>query len=190
MPAHERKVVERDAAITGSGIARVLSVLGLGAAGVVLLYAIWLAGTYTFTHTGPPCTNPPHRDSNPTQLVVVAICLVTFGLGHLSARWGQIDHRALRRNLEPPEDEVRARSEEGKRKRDALTVQALLLAFLLEIVGLLVIEMSTLSNNVWPITYYVRCSYDAAGWPSTAAAAAIMFLVGRWFWLTPRKSNA
>jgi hypothetical protein len=190
MPAQEQGIIEPDAAITGSGIARLLSLLGLAAAGVVLLYAIWLAGTYTFTHSGPPCPNPPHRDSNPTQLVVVAICLVTFVLGHLSARWGEVNRRALRPNLEPAEDDVRARPEESKRKRDALSVQALLLVFLLEIVGLLIIEASTLSNGVWPITYYVRCSYDAAGWPSTAAAAAILFLVGRWFWLTPRKGDA
>jgi hypothetical protein len=184
------RVVERDRELSGSPVARVLSLLLLAVAGAVLIYAVWLAGTYTFTHAGPPCTNPPQRESNPAQLVVVAICLVTFAAGHLTTRWQEINHRLLQRHRTPKDSTSRKAPDEDKRKKDALIIQALLLVFLLEIIGLLVIEMTTLSNGVWPITYYVRCAYDAAGWPSTAAAAAIMFLVGRWFWLPPRGKNA
>lgn len=170
----------------GGSIGRVVSLTLLGLAGAILLYAMWLAGTYTLTHSGPPCSNPPQRDSNPTQLVVVGLCLLSFALGHLSNRWQPTDPKHLKRHFAPKEP-----PEKDPRRIDSLIIQALLLTFLLEVVGLLIIEMTTLSNGVWPITYYVRCSYDAAGWPSAAAAAAILFLVGRWFWLPGReKKNA
>ena len=65
----------------------------------------------------------------------------------------------------------------------------LLLVFLIEVAGLLVIEMVTLSRGVWPITYYIRCAYNAAGVETALGAAAISFLVGRWFWL-PRRKHA
>ncbi len=68
-----------------------------------------------------------------------------------------------------------------------LIVQALLLVFLIEVAGLLLVEIVTLSRGVWPITYYIRCAYNASGWQTTLGAAAIAFLVGRWFWLPGRR---
>lgn len=167
---------------SGTELGRVLAVVALAGAGGLLVLGLVLAGSYALTHAGPPCTNPPQRESNPAQWVVVGICLVAFVTGHMTARWQRVDPSRTRRHLEPTDP-----PDKDPRKREALIVQALLLAFLLEIVGLLIIEVTTLSNGVWPITYYVRCAYDAAGWPSTATAAAILFLAGRWFWLPPRK---
>lgn len=167
---------------SGTEFGRVIAVITLSAAGALLVVGLFLAGSYTLTNTGPPCPNPPQREANPAQWIVVSVCLVAFAAGHITARWQRVDPRNTRRHLVPSDP-----PDKDPRKREALIVQALLLAFLLEIVGLLIIEMTTLSNGVWPITYYVRCAYDAAGWPSTATAAAILFLVGRWFWLPPRR---
>jgi hypothetical protein len=164
-----------------------ISVVLLLVAFAFLVWGMVSAISYTLTHTGPPCTNPPQREANPPQLVVVGVCLLAFVLGHLTARWQSIDpkhaqrHQSLRQADHPERD---------PRKRDALIIQTLLLVFLIEVIGLLVIEAVTLSQNVWPITYYVRCAYDAAGVQSMAAAASILFLVGRWFWLPDRGQNA
>lgn len=159
-------------------------VLLLGAAGV-LVWAAWMAATYAANHGGAPCPNPPNRNSTPAQLVVVGIGLASFLVGHATARWQKVDEVAVRLTIQNS-----GKPAHDARKRRALIVQALLGAFLIEIAGLLVIETVTLSRGVWPITYYVRCAYDAAGWPSTAVAATILFLVGRWFWLPGRTSDA
>ena len=169
------------------GVVTLISLVLLVLAFLVLAWGMWSAVSYTLTNTGPPCTNPPQRVSNPPQLVVVGVCLLFFVLGHLTARWQSIDpkharhHQSLREADHPERD---------PRKRDALIIQTLLLVFLVEVIGLLTIEAVTLSQNVWPITYYVRCAYDAAGMQSMAAAASILFLVGRWFWLPDRGQNA
>jgi hypothetical protein len=160
-------------------VARWISLIILAAAAVVLVSGLWLAGSYMVMHSSPPCSNPPRLNPSPPQLVVVGLCLLAFVIGHATARWQAIDRRHLRRHRA----ENRPAPERDTRKKDALIVQGLLLVFLVEILGLLVIEMSTLSRGVWPITYYVRCAYDAAGWPTTYTAMAILFLVGRWFWL-------
>jgi hypothetical protein len=167
------------------GLASFAAVLMLAVAGGVLVWAAAMAGTYTLTHSGAPCPNPPSRNSDPAQLVVVTIGLACFLLGHATARWQKVDTEAVRRGIAGS-----GRPAQDRRKRQALIVQALLLLFLLEVAALLTIEITTLSKGVWPITYYVRCAYDAAGWPSTAVAATILFLVGRWFWLPGRTSDA
>jgi hypothetical protein len=170
---------ERSRDTVGSPLARGVSLVVLGAAAVVLVIGLGLSVTYLVTHSSPPCSNPPQRNSNPPQLAVVGLCLLAFVIGHATARWQAIDPSHLHRHR----SENRPAPERDTRKKTALIVQGLLLLFLVEIFGLLVIEMSTLSRGVWPITYYVRCAYDAAGWPATYTAMAILFLVGRWFWL-------
>jgi hypothetical protein len=169
-----------------SVVTRISVVLLLAAFGL-LVWSMASAVSYTLTHTGPPCTNPPRLEANPPQLVVVGVCLFAFVLGHLTARWQSIDpkyaqrHQTLRGAEHPEKD---------PRRREALIIQTLLLVFLIEVIGLLTIEALTLSQNVWPITDYVRCAYDAAGVQSMGAAASILFLVGRWFWLPDRGQNA
>ena len=165
----------------GSPLARWVSLIVLVAAALVLLYGLWLATSYMVTHSSPPCSNPPQRNSNPPQLVAVGLCLVFFVIGHMTARWQEIDRQHIRRHRQP----ASPAPERDPRKREGL-----IMVFLVEVLGLLVIEMSTLSRGVWPITYYVRCAYDAAGWPATLTAAAILFLIGRWFWLPRGGKNA
>lgn len=157
----------------------VVSLLGLIAAIGVLVWGLYGALSYTLTHTGLPCTDPPQRVSSPSQITVVLVCLAAYVVGHLTARWQFIDPA-----------KTHATIGEDSRRRQALLIQALLLIFLLEVGGLLIIEATTLSKGVWPITYYVRCAYDAAGTQSMWAASAILFLVGRWFWLPARRSHA
>ncbi len=169
------------------GVVTWISVVLLLVSFALLVWGMVSAVSYTLTYTGPPCSNPPQREANPPQLVVVGVCLLAFVLGHLTARWQSVDpkhaqrHQSLREADHPERD---------PRRREALIVQTLLLVFLIEVIGLLIIEAVTLSQNVWPITYYVRCAYDAAGVQSMAAAASILFLVGRWFWLPDRGQNA
>lgn len=169
------------------GVVTWISVVLLLVAFALLVWGMVSAVSYIVTNASPPCTNPPQREANPPQLVVVGVCLLAFLLGHLSARWQSVDpkhaqrHQSLRQADDPESD---------PRKREALIIQSLLLVFLIEVIGLLIIEAVTLSQNVWPITYYVRCAYDAAGVQSMAAAASILFLVGRWFWLPDRGQNA
>ena len=162
----------------GSPLARWASLIVLAIAAVILAYGLVLAVGYMVMHSSPPCTNPPQRSSNPPQLVAVGLCLLLFVVGHVTARWQEINRVHLGRHRAPD-----APPERDPRKKEGLIIQGLLLVFLVEVLGLLVIEISTLSRSVWPITYYVRCSYDAAGWPATLTAAAILFLIGRWFWL-------
>jgi hypothetical protein len=164
----------------------VVSAVLLAVATGILIWSIWSAVTYSLSHPGPPCSNPPQREAFPPQWVVVGSCLLAFVLGHFTARSQLIsqDH-GWRHNVKDAEH-----PENDPRKRDALIIQALLLVFLLEVVGLLIIEAVTLARGVWPITYYVRCAYDAAGLQSMAAAASILFLVGRWFWLPARGEDA
>jgi TRAP-type C4-dicarboxylate transport system permease small subunit len=169
------------------GVVTWISIVLLLVAFALLVWGMVSAVSYTLTHTGPPCTNPPQREAYPPQLVVVGVCLLFFVLGHLTARWQYVDpkHAQHHQNLREAEH-----PETDPRKRDGLIIQTLLLVFLIEVIGLLIIEAVTLSQNVWPITYYVRCAYDAAGVQSMAAAASILFLVGRWFWLPDRGQNA
>jgi hypothetical protein len=154
------------------------------AAGGLLAYALGSALAYTATHSGPPCSNPPALAADPPQLVVVLFCVVAFAAGHLTARWQHVDPRHLAPT--PADDKEEDEAEQRRRVRQMLLIQALLLVFLLEILALLVFEVVTLSSNQWPITFYVRCAYNAAGWPTTLAAASITFLLGRWLWL-PRR---
>jgi hypothetical protein len=168
-------------------VARWASLGLLVVAGGVLVYALLSAAAYTATHPGPPCSNPPALSANPPQLVVVLICVVAFAAGHLAARWQHVDPRHLAAAAPPAGAESEA--EQRRRVRQLLVIQALLLFFLLEILSLLVFEVVTLSSNHWPITFYIRCAYNAAGWPTTLAAAAITFLLGRWLWL-PRRWSA
>lgn len=164
----------------------VVSAVFLATATGVLIWSIWSAVTYSLAHTGPPCSNPPQLDANPPQWVVVGTCLAAFVLGHFTARSQRINHdHSARHDVKEAEH-----PENDPRKKEALIIQGLLLVFLLEVVGLLIIETVTLSRGVWPITFYVRCAYDAAGLQSTAAAASILFLVGRWFWLPARSLDA
>ncbi|GEM_PF-2378180 len=169
------------------GVVTWISVVLLLVAFALLVWGMVSAVSYTLTHTGPPCTNPPQREASPPQWVMVGVCLLAFVLGHLTARWQSIDpkHSQRHKNLREVDH-----PETDPRKREALIIQTLLLVFLVEVIGLLIIEAVTLSQNVWPITYYVRCAYDAAGVQSMAAAASILFLVGRWFWLPDRGQNA
>jgi hypothetical protein len=169
------------------GVVTWISVVLLLVAFALLVWGMVSAVSYTLSHTGPPCTNPPQREAYPPQLVVVGVCLLAFVLGHLSARWQYVDPKHAQRHQDLREAD---HPETDPRKRDALIIQTLLLVFLVEVIGLLIIEAVTLSQNVWPITYYVRCAYDAAGVQSMAAAASILFLVGRWFWLPDRGQNA
>jgi hypothetical protein len=164
-----------------------ISVVLLLVAFALLVWGMLSAISYTLTHTGPPCTNPPQREANLPQLVVVGVCLLAFVLGHLTARWQSIDPKHAQRHQSLKEAD---HPETDPRRREALIIQTLLLVFLIEVIGLLIIEAVTLTQNVWPITYYVRCAYDAAGMQSMAAAASILFLVGRWFWLPDRGQNA
>lgn len=163
---------------------RHVSAAGLLAAAGLILYGLGSAFLYTATHAGPPCSNPPALNASPPQLVVIGICVVAFVLGHLAARLQPVDPQ----HLAAP---AAAASEPEQRRRagQALLIQALVLLFLLEVVALLLFEVVALSSGRWPITYYVRCAYNAAGWPTTLAAAAITFLFGRWLWL-PRRSLA
>ncbi|HXN90808.1 MAG TPA: hypothetical protein VN906_04920 [Candidatus Sulfotelmatobacter sp.] len=192
---------------------RYVSMLLLLVAIGILVWGLISALAFTSTQTGIPCPDPPQRVSTPPQLVVVLMCVVAFVLGHMTARLQPIDPKMLY----VPEGQARAKAKkvgadagtedatavavfdkdpdkERKdlyhRRNEALIVQALLLLFLLEVAGLLTIEAVTLQRGVWPITYYVRCAYDAAGNQSMLAAAAILFLVGRWFWLPARRQNA
>jgi hypothetical protein len=187
-------------------------ILLLGAIGM-LVWGLVSALIFTSTHTGIPCTNPPQRVSTPAQLVVVFICVVAFLLGHMTARLQPVDPKMLyvpegearakakkvaaeagtedgAHTAAPDTDPVKERNDLYHRRNEALIIQGLLLLFLLEVAGLLTIEAVTLQTGVWPITYYVRCAYDAAGYQSMLAAAAILFLVGRWFWLPARRDNA
>lgn len=170
----------------GSGGVRWASLVALVVAAGTLLGGLVLAGTYTFTHPGTPCTNPPQLEGSPTQWVVVGLGVGGFVLGHLTARFQLVDPHTISRHPRPGE-EPKVLPQDDPRKRDGLIVQGLLLVFLAEVIGLLVIEITTISNHVWPITFYVRCAYNANGRWSTAVAVAIMFLVGRWFWLAPRR---
>ncbi len=172
MPAVESRprAARRGVDPVGSPLARWASLIVLAIAAVILAYGLVLAVGYMVMHSSPPCSNPPQRSSNPPQLVAVGLCLLLFVIGHVTARWQEM--------------------ERDPRKKEGLIIQGLLLVFLVEVFGLLVIEMSTLSRGVWPITYYVRCAYDAAGWPATLTAAAILFLIGRWFWLPRGGKNA
>jgi hypothetical protein len=165
----------------GRQVVRVLSLVVLGIAIIILIWGMWSAVVYTLTHTGPACSNPPQLEANPPQWIMVASCLAAFVLGHLTARWQFVDEKKKGHHALVPD---------GVRRKQALIIQALLLAFLLEVIGLLVIEAVTLSNGVWPITYYIRCAYNAAGVQTLMAAAAILFLVGRWFWLPARVNHA
>lgn len=169
------------------GVVTWISVIFLLVAFAVLVWGMVSAISYTLTHTAPPCSNPPQLEANPPQLVVVGVCLLAFVLGHLTARWQSIDPKHAQRHQSLKEAD---HPETDPRKREALIIQTLLLVFLIEVIGLLIIEAVTLSQNVWPITYYVRCAYDAAGVQSMAAGASILFLVGRWFWLPDRGQNA
>ena len=111
-----------------------ISVVLLLVAFALLVWGMVSAISYTLTNTGPPCTNPPQREANPPQLVVVGVCLLAFVLGHLTARWQSIDpkhdqrHQSLRQADHPETD---------PRTREALIIQTLLLIFLLEVIGLL-----------------------------------------------------
>jgi hypothetical protein len=167
------------------GVVTWVSVGLLTVAFAIVVWDMVSAVYYIVSNPAPPCSNPPSRQSYPPQLVVVGVCIVTFLLGHLTARLQFIDAKHLARHqlkeVEHPETD--------SRRRDALIVQALLLVFLLEMIGLLIVEALTLSHNVWPITYYVRCAYNAAGVQSMWAAASILFLVGRWFWLPARRQH-
>ena len=153
----------------------------LAMAGLVLVGSLGNAFLYTLMHTGPPCSNPPARQAFPPQWTVVVLCLAAFGLGHVTSRWQFVDARHTDPHRTPSK-----RPYEEPRRREMLIIQSLLLVFLIEVAGLLVVEMVTLSRGVWPITYYIRCAYNASGWQTTFGAMAIAFLVGRWFWL-PRE---
>jgi hypothetical protein len=156
----------------------------------VLVWGLYSALTYTLTHSGPPCSNPPQRSSTPPQWTVVLVCLGAYLVGHLTARLQFVDPSTTARHQRDPGRSIRKFGRgEYARRNEALFIQLLLLIFLVEICALLVIEAATLSNNVWPITYYVRCAYDAAGTESMWTAAAILFLVGRWFWLPARRGH-
>ncbi|HEY8644080.1 MAG TPA: hypothetical protein VIO84_15105 [Candidatus Dormibacteraeota bacterium] len=163
-------------------VTRWLALLLLLAAGVVLVWTLGSAFTYTLGHPGPPCPNPPQRQADPPQGVVVLLCVAGFVIGHLTSRWQLVE------STQQGALETGSRQTDAHEIRQLLILQAILLLFLLEVVGLLVIQVVTLSRGAWPITYYVRCAYDAAGWPTTAAATSITFLVGRWFWLPVRSS--
>jgi len=134
---------------------------------------------YTAAHPGqPPCGArpvPAPRGTN-DQLLVVGICVLTFVLGHLTARW-QAGPPQPGRKPELDVDRMRTRGRQGMFVQLAVTI------FLAEMATLLAIEIITLSTNHWPITWYVRCAYDAAGWQTSLGGAAITFLSGRWFWL-------
>jgi hypothetical protein len=161
-----------------------VSLLVLTLAGLVLIWSLGNAFLYTAMHTGPPCSNPPARQAFPPQLVVVLCCLVAFGVGHFSSRLQFVDQGRSERHRLPSKHPY-----EEPRRREMLIVQALLLFFLIEVAGLLLVEMVTLSRGVWPITYYIRCAYNASGLQTTLGAAAIAFLVGRWFWLPGRRQR-
>jgi hypothetical protein len=160
------------------------SLLFLTLAGLVLIWSLGSAFLYTMTHTGPPCSNPPARQAFPPQWVVVLLCLMAFVLGHFTSRWQFFDPRHTERHRTPSK-----RPYEEPRRREMLIVQSLLLVFLIEVAGLLIVEMVTLSRGVWPITYYIRCAYNASGPQTTLGAMAIAFLVGRWFWLPERRQR-
>lgn len=160
------------------------SLVLLAAAAGILVWSLVGALAYTMTHPGPPCSNPPALQAVPPQVVVVAGCLAAFVLGHFTSRLQYVDARHAGRHSRPSRSPY-----QEPRRREMLIIQALLLVFLIEVAGLLVIEMVTLSRGVWPITYYIRCAYNAAGVETALGAAAISFLVGRWFWL-PRRKHA
>ena len=169
----------------------VVSLVLLAAAIGVLVWGLYSALTYTLTNPGPPCSNPPQRSSTPPQWTVVLVCLGAYVVGHLTARLQFVDPSTTTRHPVGAGTSTRKfGAGEYARRNEALFIQLLLLIFLLEVGALLIIEAVTLSNNVWPITYYVRCAYDAAGTQSMWAAAAILFLVGRWFWLPARRDDA
>jgi len=169
----------------GPEIARWASLGFLLAAGGVLVYALGSAFTYTATHPGPACSNPPALAADPPQWIVVLCCLAAFAAGHLSGRWQQVDPQHLPAAMPAAVTET----EQRQRGRQVLVIEGLLLVFLIEILALLVFEVVALSSGRWPITLYVRCAYNAAGWPTTLGAASVTFLLGRWLWL-PRRSSA
>jgi hypothetical protein len=155
----------------------------------LLTYGLGGAIIYTATHAGPPCANPPSVQASPPQLVVVAFCVAGFVLGHLTARWQHVEPRHLVPPALPAAVGPGFQALLRRRGRQLLLVQALLLVFLLEVAGLLLYELVALSSNRWPVTFYVWCAYDAAGWPTTLAASSICFLLGRWLW-PPRYRRA
>jgi uncharacterized membrane protein len=192
---------------------RYLSMVLLLVAIGILVWGLVSALIFTSSHSGIPCTDPPQRVSTPAQLVVVFLCVIAFVLGHLTARLQPVDPKMLyvpegrgpaKAKQLPTDsgtedaataavsakDPVKEKKDLAHRGNEALIIQGLLLLFLLEVGALLTIEAVTLQTGVWPITYYVRCAYDAAGYQSMLAAAAILFLVGRWFWLPARRDNA
>ena len=51
------------------------------------------------------------------------------------------------------------------------------------VTALMALEALMLHWGIWPITYYVRCGYEANTPIALIGAGIFIFLAGRWFWI-------
>jgi hypothetical protein len=152
----------------------VLAVLMWGYASVALVGAMaWVIVSRTNSGWNV-CGIPPAR-SGPLlpQLVVVGLCLLGFGVGHVFAR------------LEPEPTQPTDRAQLLARLVQSRTLvqTTIVVLLMLGAVGLLAYETVALQNphSLVAITYYVRCANVAHNYRTVAAAAGVCMVVGRWF---------
>jgi hypothetical protein len=150
-------------------------VWALGAAAVVLVALLVIAGVALLTSHHPACsTNFPARRGDYPSWAYVFAAIAAFALGSLTSQVG------IRR-------EGRAQKELGEgrwtNRAAIVAVNAGVAGFLFLVTILMLIEAWTLGHGVWPITYYVRCAMDAGAFITLIGVVSFAFVTGRWMWV-------
>jgi len=166
------------------GFRKWLSIISLLAAAAMLVLVLFWIVAATLNPSAAACHNAPLRVTRVPQLMAVLICVAGFVLGRFTAR----PKVKLRSELKAP---VASGTDPAGRLRLAVIMQAGLTGALLFIAFLIAFEAITLTSDVWPITYYMRCASEATSWQALTAAFAFCFLTGRWMWLpaTPEDND-
>ena len=164
------------------------SITTLAAAAVILSFVLVWTWTGAVHPSAAKCSNAPARVTKIPQLIDILACIVAFLLGRITARPKIQSRRQLR---DWTTGGANAHQLGQSRARAAVVTQAGLTSALFLFTFLFAFEAITLANNVWPITYYLRCANEAAPWRTLTAAFAFCFLAGRWLWLprTPEEET-
>jgi hypothetical protein len=152
----------------------IASVAGLVAALVVLNVVVVMALNALGTASAGVCHNPPSRTGSINQVVVVVVCVAAFIAGHMVSWAGTRSRSELHDRL----------GENAWSDRRPVIVVKIAVTLLLALVtALMALEALMLHWGIWPITYYVRCGYEANTPIALIGAGIFTFLAGRWFWI-------
>jgi hypothetical protein len=129
---------------------------------------------------GPP-VQPGSLPNGTWAWILVAVCFTGFLGGQLWGHRRAEHHWALRRQAH----EQGLRDSPGDTAPPSGTLQVFLIAFFaLGVVGLgwEAFAVGHVEQNpaLWPVTFFVRCAYDAATLPTLLGALTVSTMVGHW----------